>query len=90
MKTWKYNYKVLLLHLVAFVSAATSCGLGEFKCTASKKCISRELQCDGYKDCDDGTDEFDCEFCSVDSRCNKRTIFERTIFSLNLPNLISK
>ena len=37
----------------------SDCGREEFQC-GNGKCISRSVQCDGYKDCDDGRDEADC------------------------------
>ena len=36
------------------------CGRDEFTCSGSGKCISIELKCNGFPDCDDNTDEVDC------------------------------
>lgn len=38
-----------------------SCPDTEFTCQSSDKCISYDLRCDGQKDCEDGSDEDNCE-----------------------------
>lgn len=35
------------------------CEEGEFKCNDSK-CIQEDYVCDGFLDCNDGSDEFNC------------------------------
>ncbi|XP_053380174.1 uncharacterized protein LOC123556537 [Mercenaria mercenaria] len=42
---------------------------GEYKCAASKKCISLEQVCDGHKQCFHGDDERLCQY-TCPSKCN--------------------
>lgn len=35
------------------------CGIHEIKCRTDR-CISKTLKCNGYPDCEDGSDEIDC------------------------------
>ena len=39
-----------------------SCDYGDFQCTASGRCIDPSQRCDNRLDCDDGSDESDCDF----------------------------
>ncbi|XP_074645996.1 uncharacterized protein LOC141902250 [Tubulanus polymorphus] len=44
-----------------------------FQCKTSKECILKVYQCDGYKQCPDGSDEFNCteSHCPVETfKCN--------------------
>ena len=37
------------------------CTAGEFACKVSEQCISLDRRCNGLIECDDGTDERDCD-----------------------------
>ncbi|CAG2251498.1 HMCN [Mytilus edulis] len=51
---------VIFLSLNFYLSAAViTCPTGKFKCN-SGSCIAQNWKCDGDRDCDDGTDELDC------------------------------
>uniref|UniRef100_A0A914Y2C0 Uncharacterized protein n=1 Tax=Panagrolaimus superbus TaxID=310955 RepID=A0A914Y2C0_9BILA len=39
------------------------CAAGEFACIVSEQCISSGARCNGVVECDDGTDESNCEGC---------------------------
>ena len=37
------------------------CRAGEFPCVVKEQCVPMGARCDGVRDCDDGTDELDCD-----------------------------
>ncbi|XP_071041862.1 relaxin receptor 1 [Parasteatoda tepidariorum] len=39
----------------------THCPPGQFPCNNSDTCVEQRKNCDGHKDCDDGSDEMGCE-----------------------------
>ena len=38
-----------------------SCNYGDFQCSASGRCIEASMRCDNRLDCDDGSDEAECD-----------------------------
>ena len=45
-----------------------NCNYGEFQCIESGKCINASMRCDNRLDCDDGSDEVDCDYDDYDFR----------------------
>ena len=45
-----------------------NCNYGEFQCIESGRCIDASMRCDSRLDCDDGSDEADCDFDDYDDR----------------------
>ena len=39
-----------------------NCDYGDFQCIESGNCIDASMRCDNRLDCDDGSDEADCDF----------------------------
>ena len=45
-----------------FRSIDLNCDYGDFQCIESGNCIDASMRCDNRLDCDDGSDEADCDF----------------------------
>ncbi|KAL5249854.1 hypothetical protein ACHWQZ_G015798 [Mnemiopsis leidyi] len=69
MKRMKSIKSIILLFAI-LSTAETLCGLGQFDC--KNECIGRERQCDGFDDCDDGSDE---EQCDRIARCQPAELY---------------
>ncbi|GIX75988.1 hypothetical protein CEXT_706281 [Caerostris extrusa] len=41
------------------------CHPGYFVCNGSKICVEQRFICDDYKDCEDGSDEWNCSECQL-------------------------
>ncbi|XP_042892032.1 CD320 antigen-like [Penaeus japonicus] len=46
-------------------TTATPCSDKEFQCVRSGVCVPKEWRCDSEKDCDDNSDEADCDVVSI-------------------------
>ena len=55
MLTFMCMYQLILIMIKG------SCKPSAFKCSATAKCVPGRYECDGYSDCDDGSDE---QYCS--------------------------
>ena len=45
---------------ILYMYAVSSCQEMEFNCVTGRQCVNNSVQCDGNKDCDDGSDEYLC------------------------------
>ena len=64
----------------------TQCRENEFTCHLHGNCISLEFRCNGYPECDDGTDESGCEVMILDPGYNmKYSPYRReTVIGVNM------
>ncbi|KAI9560694.1 hypothetical protein GHT06_011644 [Daphnia sinensis] len=57
--------KLLCFWLLLFVQLSefltTGCTENEFRCETGERCVESQQRCDYVKDCEDGSDELDCE-----------------------------
>lgn len=70
---WLYEYLFKkILHEWCYLLCGSGCGATEYHCNDGQ-CIAYELQCNGYADCHDGSDERDCgNYCSNALIANKQ------------------
>lgn len=48
----------------------TQCNMNQFACNDSSSCISSNMICDCWNDCNDGSDEVGCNNCTEIRECN--------------------
>lgn len=43
------------------LSESSACPIGYFHCNTTEQCVPQRFNCDGIADCDDASDEWDCD-----------------------------
>ena len=63
-KMKRYSLTKLFLLLTIFCADVTGCEEREFQCLNGQCIRTRNFVCDGFFNCDDKSDEFDCSECN--------------------------